>query len=207
MAYTDSAARRLEFYEHGAAAPQTQTRPSFEVVEGAGLDARVRQGVSAEFIAHAKRVALIAAVVAVVCMARIALWSAAVAQLSANQDLRSEVSTAAQLERDLKITTSSLSSASRIESIATQTYGMKRAETYEVMTLGATGATTMDSAITDTDTTADTDDVSKGTTTKKSSSAASSSVQDRRSTTTTSALAQAHGDAGEATAPSATASR
>ena len=53
MMYTGSEAYRLDASE--GALNQRRARPSFEVVEGAGLDARVRRGVSASFLARIDR--------------------------------------------------------------------------------------------------------------------------------------------------------
>lgn len=124
MRYQGSEALDMEFAERGAALEREAARPSFEVVPGGGLDARARRGVSAQFLANAKTILKVAAVVLIVGMVRVALTTATVSTLKANSSLRSAVEDAQNLNDDLKIERAVLSSNSRISRIATQNYGM-----------------------------------------------------------------------------------
>lgn len=146
MRYTGAEAYDLA-YHNEEFAPQVAPRTPFEVHEGSGLDARARQGVSPEFLRRAQKLVLVAIALAVIFAARICIFTATAAQLNANAELRDQVDTATQLERDLKVTTSTLSSASRIDSIATQNYGMVRASDTEIMSLEEGTSYTMNSVV------------------------------------------------------------
>lgn len=111
--------------EYGnAAAPAREPRPSFEVVTGGGLDARVRQGISPAFLGKVKAVAAAAALLLALGGARVALTVATVSQLQAKSDLKAQVTEAQTLSDELKVERSVLSSNSRISRIATQNLGM-----------------------------------------------------------------------------------
>lgn len=144
MRYQGSEARSLETAERRRS-QQTiermpQRRPQLEVVEGAGLDARVREGVSPEFVLKVRAALVAFAVFVALCFARVALYSATQSLLVANEVVRSEIQTAQALKSDLEVTSSMLASPSRIERIATQNYGMVPAEQVETVTIEA-GAT------------------------------------------------------------------
>ena len=128
MRYQGSEARSLDFAERGQlgrnARPQAQAGPSLEVVEGAGLDARVRRGASQEFWTKVRIAVVAFSTLMVLGFARVALYSATLSTLQVNQSMRTQIRTARSTENDLKVTTSMLSSSSRIERIATQNYGM-----------------------------------------------------------------------------------
>lgn len=147
MTYMGSEARSLDFF--GEATPERETRPSFEVVEGAGLDHLERRGVSAQFLARLKAVAVACVVIAVVCIARIGVYSMAVGTLSQNEAMRSELKQASALEDDLRIQRSVLSSSQRIDRIATQSYGMVMASGAEKLDAGTTGTGSADDASAD----------------------------------------------------------
>lgn len=70
------------------------------------------------------RVALVAAAICALGFARVAISTATVSALQANESLESQVGDATALYNDLKASKSALSSVSRIERIATQNYGM-----------------------------------------------------------------------------------
>ena len=130
MAYTGSEATRLDAPERGRL---THSGPALEVVEGAGLDADARRGVSARFWGLWR-----ASIVLVVCLAclfgvRVALLSAAVPVLSENSSMRSELKQAQDQIDGLQIERSVLASNSRVERIATQVYGMVKAGGTEQM--------------------------------------------------------------------------
>lgn len=147
MMYTGSEAYRLDASE--GALNQRRARPSFEVVEGAGLDARVRRGVSASFLARIRIVAVVAVILAVISIARVGVFAATVSVLSENTTMRSDLKEARSTEDELKIERSVLSSSSRIDRIATQNYGMVRADSTEQMSAGSAAAAASDSSASD----------------------------------------------------------
>ncbi len=114
----------MGYAERRRAREQYQAAPSFEVVSGGGLDAKVRSGASAEFLTRVAIVCSIALVLLVIGAARVVLSTATVQTLRANATLRSEVSDAQTLNDELKIERSVLGSSTRIGRIATQNYGM-----------------------------------------------------------------------------------
>ena len=120
--------------------PHHSSRPSFEVVEGRGLDAQVRQGVSPQFLSKVKVFAVVALVVAAIAVCRVAIFSSAVGTLANNTSMRTELKQAQSDQNDLRIERSVLSSTSRIERIATQTYGMVSAGAAEQMSAGDAAA-------------------------------------------------------------------
>ncbi|HJA29226.1 MAG TPA: cell division protein FtsL [Candidatus Olsenella pullicola] len=124
MRYQGSEAYNVAAAERRREHPERSPRPSFEVVDGGGLDARARAGVSRTFVMRVRAVVAIAAVLVVMGMARVALASATVSVLQTNADLSAQIEEAQTLNSDLRIERSVLSSNSRISRIATQNYGM-----------------------------------------------------------------------------------
>lgn len=124
MRYQGSEAIDLEYAERRRARQQRQAAPSFEVVSGGGLDAKVRSGVSYEFLVRVAVVCSIALALLVIGAVRVVLSTATVSALRANATLRTEVSEAQSLNDELKIERAVLSSSTRIGRIATQNYGM-----------------------------------------------------------------------------------
>lgn len=121
MTYMGTEAYDLDA-SRGAFAPQGAR--SFETIEGAGLDARERAGVSRQVLSTLKVLATIAAVFMVLSAARVGVFTYAATILSQNSTMRSELKEARSLQDDLRVQRSVLSSASRIDRIATQSYGM-----------------------------------------------------------------------------------
>lgn len=121
MTYMGTEAYDLDA-SRGAFAPQGAR--SFETIEGAGLDARERAGVSRQVLSTLKILALVAAVFMVLSAARVGVFTYAATILSQNSTMRSELKEARSLQDDLRVQRSVLSSASRIDRIATQSYGM-----------------------------------------------------------------------------------
>ncbi len=124
MRYQGSEALYMDYADAGRAFEQEAERPSLEVLTGGGLDARVRRGVSTEFIHKVARALIVTAVFIALGFVRVCVSSATVAALTENSSLRSQVSDAKNLNDDLKIERAVLSSNSRIARIATQNYGM-----------------------------------------------------------------------------------
>lgn len=121
MTYMGTEAYDLDV-SRGAFAPQGAR--SFETIEGAGLDARERAGVSRQVLSTLKVLAALAAVFMVLSAARVGVFTYAATILSQNSTMRSELKEARSLQDDLRVQRSVLSSASRIDRIATQSYGM-----------------------------------------------------------------------------------
>lgn len=116
-------------------ARSTESQPSFEVVSGGGLDARVRAGVSSEFLARVKMVVAAAVLLFVLGSLRVALTSMTVAQLSANAEMREQISDFITNNDNLRVERSLMSSAGRIDRIAVQNYGMVVPASYDVIVL------------------------------------------------------------------------
>lgn len=121
MTYMGTEAYDLDA-SRGAFAPQGAR--SFETIEGAGLDARERAGVSRQVLSTLKILAAVAAIFMVLSAARVGVFTYAATILSQNSTTRSELKEARSLQDDLRVQRSVLSSASRIDRIATQSYGM-----------------------------------------------------------------------------------
>lgn len=138
--YEGSAARRLDAYEEAYAPRSSQAQPSFGVVEGAGLDAQARKGVSAQFIAALKYAGMAFALISVICVARIFVFSAAASVLTSNLTMRAELKDVQANCSELRIERSVLSNSDRIERIATQAYGMVLADGSETLTIGDAAA-------------------------------------------------------------------
>ncbi len=124
MRYEGSEAYYVDGTERRRERPEGELRRSFEVVSGGGLDARVRAGITPTFLARVRAVLVVAAVLIVVGMVRVALSSATVSLLQSNVDLSTQIEDAQALNNKLRIERSVLSSNSRISRIATQNYGM-----------------------------------------------------------------------------------
>lgn len=124
MIHEGSAARAY------AMAPQTETnrpqpsRRPFKVMEGDGLDAHDRAPVDATFIRRVRYGLLALGLMLVLGVARVAICTGTVATLSANQDLKAQVSEAVDAAGELRIENSVLSNATRVTRIATENYGM-----------------------------------------------------------------------------------
>ena len=85
--------------------------PRFEVVEGGGLDAHVRAGVSSEFLARVKMVVAAAVMLFILGTFRVALTSATVAQLSSNVEVREQIEDFETTNNNLRVERSLMSSA------------------------------------------------------------------------------------------------
>lgn len=109
--------------------------PRFEVVEGGGLDAHVRAGVSSEFLARVKMVVAAAVMLFILGTFRVALTSATVAQLSSNVEVREQIEDFETTNNNLRVERSLMSSATRIDRIATQNYGMVPAASFDVIVI------------------------------------------------------------------------
>lgn len=144
MRYQGSEALDMETAERRATRHEETRaqRPSFSVVAGGGLYALARKGVSAEFLTRVKVAVAISMALITLGVCRVALTTASVSLLQGNVTLRSQIKEAESYNDDLQVEHSILSSASRIDRIATQNYGM---------VLSATDATAAGSASTTVD--------------------------------------------------------
>lgn len=137
-----SEAYRLDASFEGAR--RRHAAPSFEVVEGRGLDAQERRGVSAAFVGRLKVAAIVAIVLVTIGIVRVGIYAAAVGVLAENTAMRTELKEARATQDDLLVERSVLSSTSRISRIATQVYGMVPAESPEKMDASQSGEGTDD---------------------------------------------------------------
>ena len=122
MKYQDNTAISFEMVAQSA--PQTQPSRDFGVVEGRGLDAQARQGVSAEFFSKLIKVSAIFAIAVVIGLARIAITTQTASIKSDDMTLRDQIQAAQTLEGELRVEESVLSSNHRIASIASKHFGM-----------------------------------------------------------------------------------
>ena len=123
MGYWGSEAFDLDVVE-GRHPRQDRGRAPFEVVEGGGLDARAREGVSRAFVQRLRAFVAVASLFVALGACRVLLTSATVGILQQNVALEEGIDDARALNGDLKIERSVLSSSTRIDRIATQNYGM-----------------------------------------------------------------------------------
>ena len=154
MTYMGTEAYDLDA-SRGAFAPQGAR--SFETIEGAGLDARERAGVSRQVLSTLKVLVAVAAIFMVLSAARVGVFTYAATILSQNSTMRSELKEARSLQDDLRVQRSVLSSASRIDRIATQSYGMVLAGDSVKLAVGDAEAAAAAEAETEAETSASTD--------------------------------------------------
>lgn len=138
MSYTGSEATRLDVYRGESL--QQQRQATLRTVAGEGADARARAGVTSEFLAKYKAFLVVVAIVGVLCVARVGTFALAAGIMADNATMRTQIEESTTLANQLRIQRSVLSSTSRIDRIATQTYGMVAADSAEQMTAGAASA-------------------------------------------------------------------
>ncbi len=131
MSYRGSEAVRLDNRDYA----QAGARRSFDVVEGAGLDAAARRGIAPRRLAAFKLALACVAVFLVLGLARVALTAATVQTLEANSELSSQVSAAEDTAKELRIEAAVLSNNARITTIATENLGMVYAGAGETLTV------------------------------------------------------------------------
>lgn len=138
MSYTGSEATRLDVYRGESL--QQQRQATLRTVAGEGADARARAGVTSEFLAKYKAFLVVVAIVGALCVARVGTFALAAGIMADNATMRTQIEESTTLANQLRIQRSVLSSTSRIDRIATQTYGMVAADSAEQMTAGAASA-------------------------------------------------------------------
>lgn len=138
MSYTGSEAARLDVYRGESL--QQQRQATLRTVAGEGADAKARAGVSAEFLSKYKAFLVVLAIVGALCVARVGTFALAAGIMADNAAMRTQIEQSTTLANQLRIQRSVLSSTSRIDRIATQTYGMVAAGTVEQMTAGQASA-------------------------------------------------------------------
>ncbi|RRF91292.1 MAG: cell division protein FtsL [Coriobacteriaceae bacterium] len=173
---TNLGSEAYSFYGNAYERPREDPRRSFEVVEGGGLDARVRRGVSTTFWSRFKLVIACALVLAAVGVARVALTAAAVSNMMGSSSLEQKIKTAETTNSDLKIERSVLSSSSRVNAIATQNYGMVPSTSSESMSVSGEKSAASTSTSTSTSGSASDSTSSSATTSDSSTSADSGSI-------------------------------
>lgn len=126
-----SEAPRLEEFERGYA--YEASRPTFDVVEGGGLDAQVRRGVTSDFVVRLRLIAFAVATILLLGAIRVALTTATVTHLQANLQTKAGIERAIEVNAALRIERSVLSNTTRITRIATQNYGMVYAVSHDYL--------------------------------------------------------------------------
>lgn len=105
-----------------------ETQPSFDVVQGGGLDASARKGVSRTFVVRMRNAVIAAVVVVALGLCRVGITVATVTTLESSSDLRDEIDALETENDELSVECSILSDSSRITRIATQNLGMVLAD-------------------------------------------------------------------------------
>lgn len=126
-----SEAPRLEEFERGYA--YEVSRPTFDVVEGGGLDAQVRRGVTSDFVVRLRLIAFAVATILLLGAIRVALTTATVTHLQANLQTKAGIERVIEVNAALRIERSVLSNTTRITRIATQNYGMVYAVSHDYL--------------------------------------------------------------------------
>jgi len=108
--------------------PHALEDTSFVAVDGGGLDARVREGVSSTLTRTVSVILAVAVALFLVGSLSVATTSATVAILGASSDVASEIELLKSENEDLRIAVSMLSSSDRVTRIATQNLGMVYAQ-------------------------------------------------------------------------------
>ncbi len=132
MAYQGSAAYQLESSQRTWEVPVS--RP-LTVHEGGRLDARARQGASASLVSLVRMLVTLAVAFVVLGSVRVALTAATVNCLRDISSAELTVERARDTRTELQVERSALSSAERIQRIATQNYGMVYANDVETITV------------------------------------------------------------------------
>ena len=134
MSYRGTEAPRLDYAERRWDYQVTE-RPSFDIVEGGGADARVRRGVTLDFVVHVRLAVLAIAAFVALGAGRVALTTATVTCLQSNLEVQASIEEAEAINSSLRIERSVLSNTSRITRIATQNYGMVYATEHDRVSL------------------------------------------------------------------------
>lgn len=132
MRYQGSAAYQLDASQRTWEVPVS--RP-LSVHEGGRLDARARQGASSSFMGLVRTAIVVAIAFVVIGSVRVGLTAATVSCLRDIEVAEDNVAKALDTRTDLRIERSALSSADRIQRIATENYGMVYASSVDTVTL------------------------------------------------------------------------
>lgn len=131
-------------YPQEDARPSSVQRPHFGVIEGRGLDAKVREGVGFAFLNKIKLIVSVVVICAAIGFARVGLLSAQVVLLQQNARMSAAIDQAELHNNELKVERSILSNSSRIGRIATQSYGMVLPEQVDTINLDSDSSSTED---------------------------------------------------------------
>lgn len=134
MSYRGTEARRLDYVERQWGY-EVAERPAFDVVEGGGIDAHVRRGVTPDFIVYVRLAMVAIAAFVILGAGRVALTTATVTCLQSNLEMQANIEAAEAANSSLRIERSVLSNTTRITRIATQNYGMVYATEHDRVSL------------------------------------------------------------------------
>ncbi|MBR2684137.1 MAG: hypothetical protein IKE22_12825, partial [Atopobiaceae bacterium] len=104
-----------------------------DVVEGGGLDAQARRGVTSDFVVRLRLIAFAVVTILLLGAIRVALTTATVTHLKANLETKAGIERAIEVNAALRIERSVLSNTTRITRIATQNYGMVYAVSHDYL--------------------------------------------------------------------------
>lgn len=138
MRYAGSEAVSLDANE-GRRRLEERRHAPFEVVEGGGLDARARRGVSSQFVIGFRAALCLIAAIFVLGGSRVLISTATVRVLEANSGITQGIREARVTNENLQVERSTLCRSSRIDRIATQNYGMVFATSTDTIQVGEQG--------------------------------------------------------------------
>ncbi len=128
MRYEGSLALQLEAEELDW---RTSGKTRLEAIEGGGLDATRRAGVTQSFYGKVVAIVAIVIVLCAIGAVRVTLTAGTVAMLQGNEAISSQIKDLRTLNEDLQIERSLFSGSERIGRIATQNLGMVHASEVE----------------------------------------------------------------------------
>ena len=133
MRYEGSLALQLEAEELDW---RTPGKTRLEAIEGGGLDATRRAGVTPFFYGKVVAIVAIVIVLCAIGAVRVTLTAGTVAMLQGNEAISSQIKDLRTLNEDLQIERSLFSGSERIGRIATQNLGMVHASEVERLDMG-----------------------------------------------------------------------
>ena len=133
MRYEGSLALQLEAEELDW---RTPNKTRLEAIEGGGLDATRRAGVTPFFYGKVVAIVAIVIVLCAIGAVRVTLTAGTVAMLQGNEAISSQIKDLRTLNEDLQIERSLFSGSERIGRIATQNLGMVHASEVERLDMG-----------------------------------------------------------------------
>ena len=132
--YSQSRASRSA-YMHGSSAPALDYRQTPDVEVLSGSSAHAEQGLPQGVISLARAIVIVAAVVALLALARVTLSAMSVSTTIATSELSTEIETARAAGNDLEVQQSQLSNSMHIR-LAAESMGLGAAESTVAIDLG-----------------------------------------------------------------------